>query len=1265
MAYLFPQEISHRSDPDYQIFCQQGCLSLMETVADLTGLSLALFSSEKEQVSPPFNLNEFCYSICSGNAPDSIIRMCFDFHNKLFEKAVTTHEKQVEECPFKLKAFVLPLKSKQNDTLVYVIGGHSFSGNGKELPRELTKDFDIPYDEINETYKKTSILDDLTFERAIEKLSVLSDIYNEEMLREEQDLKFSRVVNFVSDLARHVSDKISLKELLLNIVDRVSAAFDVERCAIALWDDRRQFIKTFATNSEYDDRIFSGEIIPDKGSTGIVAHTGKTFFSYDAKNDKRLYQVQINDLDIKSLLSVPLKVGDRIIGCMHLMVKKERRIFRKKEVEFAEALASEISLLVEIARLYNISQKKAHTLERSREEMKSYFIRLGTALSTGFNLKQLLKIIVELSIHLTHSDAGSIYLIENKKLTRYIAMGYEDREKDERDDDAEFKRGTLDRSLTAYTSEEYLRKKLAAGEINSYLGIPMERKGEVKGMLNILDSREREFTPEEVEMLTIFAEHAALAIDNARLFEHEQKKAREAMALYQAAKSIRESVNLDEVLRQSTEQLTRVAGVDRCLIMLLDFKKLELQVAAEKGLSEDQRDLFSYYKIPIDEIADHLWGELIQGKPLLLSGAPDNCPALEPFFMVFPTSSCIMVPLFTKEQLTGLIYLDDSRISHSFTESQIRLVMTLSIQIASAAQRAKLVEQLEMNLDQLKALHQVSTAVTGTLSLPKVFELVVDKVSHLIDVPAASILTLDEGRKEYVLRASRGLVGELADPEFQKLISTKTAKRKRSLTYYVSSKVEGEDPLIYETLSHASKGGYISVPLIARKRVVGVLNCFCIENDRFDGQEIRLLRSFANQSAIAVENARLHLIIKNKVRELATVFEVGKSITSTLNLDKVLDGVCSSVKKVMNADAVSIMNLDEQNQVLEIIKTNGLGKYHRGETIKVGAGIAGIAAKTGRPMILHNEEDTDSPYKFPSRVKRDGLKTILSVPLKSRGRVLGLLNIYKKPIFHFSNNEINLLSTLANQAAVAIENARLYNEQYNIAQIIRQNLMPQKEMSYDDIDVGSIYIPSEILSGDYFEVIPVSEKRYGLVISDVSGKGTGAAIYNARAKYILRSYAKADYSPSEILTLLNQMMEEETSEDKFISILYMDLDMEADEMICASAGHEPLIIWDNHEKEALVLNDQSNIPIGIFPDTTYKEKLYKIHRGDILLLYTDGITEARARSGEFFGTDRLVELVSNNFHLNAQALANKIHTNVQKFTRRKITDDFSLLVVRV
>ncbi|MCE1246553.1 MAG: GAF domain-containing protein [Firmicutes bacterium] len=1245
--------------------CYHSCFSLLETVSALTGLMLAVVSPENEPIACSTTINEFCNEINRNGNSETLRKECISFHEQLFRQAISTGQAEFGTCRYNLKSFVLPLKTGKEIPEVFIAGGHYFPevSDVSVLCETLPDDLKDSKEEIKNLYKKSPTVNDIQIGKVTERLNAIADLYHNERKRESQEARFTKVASFISDVASQLSGEINLKDLLFSINEKVCSTYEMDQCSIALWDEKRQFVEIYASNSIYADEIIGRAIKPGDGATGIVAETGEAFYSYDAENDSRLNREKIKEWGIKSLLSVPLRIGSRVTGCMHLVSNKERRMFHKQEVEFAEALGAEVAIVIDAARLYNLSQKKALDLAKSRDELKSHFIRLGAALSNTFDVKQLLKIIAEISCSFINSDAGSIYLIEDKKLEKQVtvtrAYGGEAGAYDE---SSEEPTGSF---MASFNSSNSMEINLSPQRIKSYLGIPLSRQGQVKGLLNIFDFKEREYKPEQVEMLSFFADHAALAIDNAKIFEHEQKKAREATILYHAAKSIGESVELSEVLRHSADQLTKLVGVDRCLIMLLDSKKLEFYVSADKGLSDEQKEFFSLYKIPIDEINEELWRELVQGKPILLSGSPINCPAFEKFFKVFPTNSCLLAPLFTKEQLNGLIYLDDSRLAHLFTEAQIRLVMTIALQIASAIQRGTLVNQLEGNLDQLKALHQVSTAVTGTLSLPKVFELIVDKASHLIEAPAASIITLEEKVHRYEMKSSIGLTGDLADPTFHEAISAMTAKRRRYLTYYVSTSAEPEEPFIVKTLESAGMGGYISVPLIARKRVVGVLNCFCKAQDKFDSQEIRLLRSFANQAAIAVENASLYNIIKNKVRELATVFEVGKSITSTLELDKVLEEVCSSIASVMGADAVSIMNLDEENQQLEIVKTMGLGKYYKGEMIKVGAGIAGIAAKTGRPMVLHDQESQASPYKFPQQVKKDGLRTILSVPLKVRNRIMGLINIYKRELFHFSTNEINLLSTLANQAAVAIENARLYNEQYKIAQIIQRNLMPQVEMNFDGIDVGSVYIPSEILSGDYFEIIQMTKTRYGLVISDVSGKGTEAAIYNARAKYILRSYAMADYSPSEILTLINQMMEEETAADKFISLLYIDLDLEADEIIVSSAGHEPLIHWDDSEKEAYTIKEPSNMPIGVFPETTYDEKLYRVSKGDILLLYTDGITEARSREGEFFGTDRLLDLVRNNFHLDAQGLASKIHTAVQKFTRRKITDDFSLLVVKI
>ena len=1234
--------------------CYQSCYSLMETVAVLTGITLGLFSADQGQLYSAENLNPFCSMLYNKNPESPLIKKCMAFHKNLFTAAQKTKKMQVSDCPFGIRSFVLPLLDESGEIILYVVGSNFREDHDVTVDEETAGEAGVTPLEAVRMISNAPVIKGKKFQAIIGKLSDLAGIYLDEVRKEEQDRKVLRVVNFISEVARQLTGEISLKELLLSIVDKVSKAFDVEKCAISLLDESRQFIEIFASNNEFADEIFGGRVEPGVGATGIVTSTGETFYSYDAEKDSRLTAASIRQWDIKSLLSVPLKLGVRIIGVMHLATRGKWRMFPKREMEYAEALASEVSLVVEIARLYNESQKKAVDLTRSRDEIKSYFTKIGSALATSLDLKQLLKLIVEMSVSLTHGDAGSIYLIEDKRLTRYVAVAYEDHADE----------GRKEAELSAFTTEHYLEDRFDPMEIKSYLGIPLERKGEVKGLLNIVDRRPREFSPEEVELLSIFAGHAALAIDNAQLFVMEQKKAREATALYQAAKSIGESVNLEAVLDRSVKQLTQVMGVDRCLIMLLDYKKLELYTASQMGLSEEQREFFSFFRVPIDEINDDLWESLVAGKPVSLPCAPNDCPAMERFLKALPSSSCLLVPLFTKNQLIGIIYLDDSRLAHNFSDSQVRLVMTLALQIAAAIQRATLVEQMESNLDQLKALHQVSTAVTGTLSLPRVFDLVVSKASSLIGAPATSMLSYEEPVRDYEMRASQGLVGQLADESFQKLISARAAKRKRYLTYYISSEIEGEDTLTYNALKSSGMGGYISIPLITRKKVVGVLNCFCKEGDKFDSQEIRLLRSFANQAAIAIENAKLYAIIKNKVRELATVFEVGKSITSSLQLDKVLDEITSSVAKVMNGDAISIMMLDDERQELTIIKTLGLGKYHQGESIRVGAGIAGIAAKLGRPMVLHDEPESPSPYKFPEQVKRDGLRTLLSVPLMVREKVVGLVNVYKKPVFQFSPQEINLLSTIANQAAVAIENARLYKEQYNIAQIIQRNLMPSREITFPGTDIGYVYIPSQILSGDYFEVISLGERHFALVIADVSGKGTEAAIYNARGKYIIRSYASAGYSPGHILTLLNQLMEEETATDKFVSLLYVDVDLDSLQITYSSAGHEPLIIWDDSEKDAVLLSD-SNLPIGVFPDTVYEEKVHKIETGDVLVLYTDGVTEGRSREGDFFGIERVVDIIRENFHLSSQGVANKLLTKVKKFTRRRITDDFSLLVVRV
>ncbi len=315
-------------------------------------------------------------------------------------------------------------------------------------------------------------------------------------------------------------------------------------------------------------------------------------------------------------------------------------------------------------------------------------------------------------------------------------------------------------------------------------------------------------------------------------------------------------------------------------------------------------------------------------------------------------------------------------------------------------------------------------------------------------------------------------------------------------------------------------------------------------------------------------------------------------------------------------------------------------------------------------MILLDVQGRKSPYKFPNSVRQEGLKTILSVPLETRGKIIGLINIYLKEIYYFKPPEISLLVALSNQAAIAIENARLYDAQYKIAQILQEIIMPQKEFIFPGIEIGYHYISSLELSGDYFDLIPLSETRFSLVIADVSGKGPPAAIYTARAKYILKSYAIAGYQPREILSMVNNIIVPETGDDKFISLFYLEVDLKRKSIKFSSAGHEPPIFCSQATKE-LKLLETEGLLIGVNYDANFRQEEMSFENGDVLVLYTDGITEARGNKGEIFGLERLMEIVLKNSELEPQILSNRIYTTVQKYTRRKLNDDFSLLVVQL
>lgn len=1093
--------------------------------------------------------------------------------------------------------------------------------------------------------------------------------------REESKCR-ERHLRFVRDLAHRSAGRTDLTEFLHFCAVRIFELMQLDNCALFINGTPTHAARASVARPPAAPPAF---FIGDEMTTRILSNNCEQRVDDLSQHDE-LASTALRKWHGEAVLGLPLAVEESPFGVLYLARPAGSNAFPPNDLALAREVASEVAMAIDGARRFEEMQQNARQIERSREEIRGYFHQIGAAMSSALNLDQLLRLIVNLCIRVTHADAGSVYLIEGGRLRQRVALGAH----------AESATAYVRESLLGWdtrngaspTSVEHLSLSEPSGmrrlPVRSFLGVPLIIKDEVKGQINIYRHHERDFASDEVALLTTFSGQAALAIENAQMFRFESQRAREATLLYRAARAIALAADLPDVLRVSVTQMLRVTDADRCMIFLDQEGSRrshgDYRISHAAGLSDDQVEFFSLLRVRSSQFSPSIWDTLSRGREVFLTSPPADSPVLSRIFALLPTNACLLVPLLEKERLLGLLYIDDSNIARSYDASQLRIVMTLALQIATAVQRTRLLARQAENVEQLEALQQVSTAMTGSLSLPRVLQMVVEKAGELLNNHSCALLVQMNPNGALDLREVSSAVPQLlADGSLQKSIAAECLRRKRPVTFYVGPRRKNGDRQITEALGKSGLGGYLAVPLMARRKIVGVLNCFANEGHPFDMAAIRLMRSFANQAAGALENARLHEMVKDKLAQLGSLFEVGKAITSTLQLDRVLQTVTENVLEVMNADGCAILLLDDRTATLRLHTSLGLGPQHASRTFSVGRGFIGMAAQTGRPMMLIDEgneeartnDDSFNPGPFPEAVRRDGMRSILSVPLTVRGKLIGLINIYDRRVHYHEPGEISLLTTLSSQAAIAIENARLYHEKNQVAQLLRSILLPRETFQHPRIDVGHRFISSQELAGDYYEMYSTSPDRAAFCIADVSGKGPKAAIYAARAKYIVKSYALSGCSPREVLTMLNRLISPETEAEMFVTLFYGEINLTRGVLEYASAGHEPPIVWSARHKTTRLLQSR-DIVIGVDRDWSYRNVRTGLESGDLLVLYTDGVTEARRGSTiEDFGLKRLRTLVAENAALPPQALADRITTTVQKFAGRKLHDDFSLMVLRV
>jgi len=461
----------------------------------------------------------------------------------------------------------------------------------------------------------------------------------------------------------------------------------------------------------------------------------------------------------------------------------------------------------------------------------------------------------------------------------------------------------------------------------------------------------------------------------------------------------------------------------------------------------------------------------------------------------------------------------------------------------------------------------------------------------------------------------------------------------------------------------------LTQPLLYGEKLVGVLGLEANQSRTFGKRGVSLVQMIAGNLATAIENATLHRDARWYAGLLAMLYEAGKEMGSILELATLCDHVAEIVHRVVDYEMFAIFLVDEKANELVLVTARQMATIAPQRRIALTEGLTGAAASSKEPVIVGDVRE-DSRY---IAVEPD-VRSELVMPLVFKGKVVGVFDLESRELNRFTHEHIKVLTPLASQVAVAIENARLYEDitkretryrkELSIAQRIQEGLFPEDSPKGARWEASARFVPARELAGDLFDFYDLDEQRLGVCVGDVAGKGVPAALFGAFTSGTIRARAFQKAAPKEILYRANRSLFRRAVEGLYCALSYALFDFQANEVRIVNAGLPFPIHFKAAEKKAeqIVL---PGIPLGLFDNVVYDEVVIPAQAGDVFVFHSDGVTEAW-NGKEEFGTARLAALVAKHAHKSAEDIGAEIEKALRSWAKKHLAnDDVTLVIVRV
>lgn len=457
------------------------------------------------------------------------------------------------------------------------------------------------------------------------------------------------------------------------------------------------------------------------------------------------------------------------------------------------------------------------------------------------------------------------------------------------------------------------------------------------------------------------------------------------------------------------------------------------------------------------------------------------------------------------------------------------------------------------------------------------------------------------------------------------------------------------------------------VRLATKGRLLGVIGIVPLAGG-FGERTASLLEPLAEQAAVALDNAMLFRRAERESLQNQLLLDASHLLLSSLNLDEILDAIMNTLQRVVPYNAAGIFLVNDQGETVRIVDRGYDQSARPILDQKANVGLVGWVASTAKPLII-DDARADSRYV----VARVETQSEMVVPILAGDHLVGVFNLERDIRDGFFEVDLDLVQALAQHAGVAIERAKMHESEMErrrikgeleVARSIQMRFQPDQNPVIEGYDIAGVNIPSEEVGGDYYDFIRIVEGQLGIAIADSSGKGIPAALIMAAFRASLIAEIRNNYSLHVIMQKVNDLLCEGNEVSRFVTTIYGVLDAKSRVFTYSNAGHNPGILL--HPNGDVVLLNALGTALGLFPKTEYEERVIGLMTGDLLFLYTDGVTDVVGRNGEELEIDRLISVLKNHSALSVQDILRNVRKDIMEYADpSEQVDDFTMVAIKV